>query len=75
MNAMSALYHIAQIDPPKLATPADWSDGFQRLVSTCLQKEPEERPTAQELLQVHIHIHMCMYMYMYVVVHVHVKET
>ena len=52
MNAMSALYHIAQIDPPRLAHPEDWSNGFQKLVTRCLQKAPEDRPTAEELMQV-----------------------
>ncbi|CAI8037800.1 Serine/threonine-protein kinase TAO3 [Geodia barretti] len=51
MNAMSALYHIAQIDPPRLAHPEDWSNGFQKLVTRCLQKAPEDRPTAEELMQ------------------------
>lgn len=54
MNAMSALYHIAQIDPPRLAHPEEWSNGFQKLVTRCLQKDPEERPTALELLQVNL---------------------
>lgn len=51
MNAMSALYHIAQIDPPRLAHPEEWSNGFQKLVTRCLQKAPEDRPTALDLLQ------------------------
>jgi thousand and one amino acid protein kinase len=51
MNAMSALYHIAQIDPPRLAHPEEWSNGFQKLVTRCLQKAPEDRPTAEELMQ------------------------
>ena len=51
MNAMSALYHIAQIDPPRLAHPGDWSSGFHKLVTRCLKKAPEDRPTGQELLQ------------------------
>lgn len=50
MNAMSALYHIAQNDSPSLG-PGDWSDTFHHFVDTCLQKHPSDRPTAAKLLQ------------------------
>uniref|UniRef100_A0A8C4LP67 Serine/threonine-protein kinase TAO3 n=1 Tax=Equus asinus asinus TaxID=83772 RepID=A0A8C4LP67_EQUAS len=46
MNAMSALYHIAQNDSPTLQT-----DSFRRFVDYCLQKIPQERPTSAELLR------------------------
>ncbi|XP_044738703.1 serine/threonine-protein kinase Tao [Chrysoperla carnea] len=49
MNAMSALYHIAQNDTPTLQSP-DWSDIFRHFVEACLQKAPNERPTSQKLL-------------------------
>ncbi|VDM58812.1 unnamed protein product [Angiostrongylus costaricensis] len=60
MNAMSALYHIAQNDPPKLATVTrenqpDWfvkSDCFKDFVDICLRKEAEERPDTGALLNV-----------------------
>ena len=55
MNAMSALYHIAQNDPPKLKDPSKWSEPFQHFVSQCLRKEPDDRPTSHELLQVSSH--------------------
>ena len=45
MNAMSALYHIAQNDSPTLADPA-WSDVFRHFVDASLQKNPLERPTS-----------------------------
>lgn len=51
MNAMSALYHIAQNDPPSLTT-TDWSDEFLSFVNVCLAKEATDRPSATELLQV-----------------------
>lgn len=51
MNAMSALYHIAQNDPPELQQPDNWSEALGSFVSVCLKKEPEDRPTAVELLQ------------------------
>ncbi|XP_023235832.1 serine/threonine-protein kinase Tao isoform X1 [Centruroides vittatus] len=50
MNAMSALYHIAQNDSPILG-PGDWSDIFRHFVDSCLQKNPADRPTASKLLQ------------------------
>ena len=52
MNAMSALYHIAQNDPPKLQPSELWSEALESFVVTCLKKEPEDRPTADELLKV-----------------------
>ena len=48
MNAMSALYHIAQNGPPELgAQPdgavADWTPVFRNFVASCLVKEPNAR--------------------------------
>lgn len=51
MNAMSALYHIAQNDSPMLSSP-DWSDVFRHFVDACLQKNPCDRPTSERLTQV-----------------------
>ncbi|XP_071094275.1 serine/threonine-protein kinase TAO3-like isoform X1 [Haliotis cracherodii] len=50
MNAMSALYHIAQNDSPSLSA-GEWSDDFRNFVDACLAKDPENRPSAAELLQ------------------------
>ncbi|XP_029415136.1 serine/threonine-protein kinase TAO3 [Nannospalax galili] len=50
MNAMSALYHIAQNDSPTLQS-RDWTGSFRRFVDCCLQKIPQERPTSAELLR------------------------
>ncbi|XP_053825610.1 serine/threonine-protein kinase TAO3-like [Vidua macroura] len=47
----SALYHIAQRDPPALKHPQEWSEEFRDFVSRCLRKLPQERPRARELLQ------------------------
>jgi len=52
MNAMSALYHIAQNDSPSLNSPTDHSEDFVTFVNTCLTKEPSGRPTASQCLQV-----------------------
>lgn len=51
MNAMSALYHIAQNDTPTLNSP-DWTDVFRHFVEVCLTKSPIERPTSGKLLSV-----------------------
>uniref|UniRef100_A0A8C9VKN8 Serine/threonine-protein kinase TAO3 n=1 Tax=Scleropages formosus TaxID=113540 RepID=A0A8C9VKN8_SCLFO len=50
MNAMSALYHIAQNDSPTLQS-ADWSDAFRSFVDYCLLKVPQDRPSSAELLR------------------------
>ncbi|XP_043227082.1 serine/threonine-protein kinase Tao-like [Amphibalanus amphitrite] len=52
MNAMSALYHIAQNDSPTLASRG-WSDVFRHFVTLCLMKDPCDRPTASRLLSHH----------------------
>ncbi|CAH0549266.1 unnamed protein product [Brassicogethes aeneus] len=51
MNAMSALYHIAQNDPPSLSSNSDWSDVFKHFVEACLQKSPSSRPDSAKLLK------------------------
>lgn len=48
MNAMSALYHIAQNDPPSLSSKTaegvvPWSEDFRSFVDSCLKKNPSER--------------------------------
>lgn len=50
LNAMSALYHIAQNDTPCLQAAADWTDVFKHFVDACLQKSPSNRPTSAMLL-------------------------
>ncbi|XP_072557647.1 serine/threonine-protein kinase TAO1 isoform X3 [Paramormyrops kingsleyae] len=50
MNAMSALYHIAQNESPILQS-SEWTDYFRNFVDSCLQKIPQDRPTSEELLK------------------------
>jgi len=50
MNAMSALYHIAQNDPPQLSSN-EWSSDFKDFVAKCLAKQPGDRPSADNLLK------------------------
>uniref|UniRef100_A0A1B0DI87 non-specific serine/threonine protein kinase n=1 Tax=Phlebotomus papatasi TaxID=29031 RepID=A0A1B0DI87_PHLPP len=49
MNAMSALYHIAQNEAPTLQSE-DWSETFRSFVEVCLRKSPYDRPTSSKLL-------------------------
>ncbi|CAL8402259.1 unnamed protein product [Boreogadus saida] len=49
MNAMSALYHIAQNENPTLQS-RDWSDLFRNFVDSCLQKIPQDRPHSDDML-------------------------
>lgn len=52
MNAMSALYHIAQNEPPILnRATGQWSDKFHIFLGSCLRKDPNERLHASELLK------------------------
>lgn len=52
MNAMSALYHIAQNEPPMLnRSTGQWSDKFHIFLGSCLRKDPNERLHASELLK------------------------
>ncbi|CAL8120544.1 unnamed protein product [Orchesella dallaii] len=50
MNAMSALYHIAQNDSPTLQPTGNWSEVFRKFVDACLRKNPLDRPTSKQLL-------------------------
>ncbi len=50
MNAMSALYHIAQNDSPALSG-GDWSDDFRNFVDACLLKSVDERPNGEDCLR------------------------
>ncbi|CAB1442419.1 unnamed protein product [Pleuronectes platessa] len=50
MNAMSALYHIAQNDSPTLQSN-EWTDPFRSFVDYCLLKIPQDRPSSGELLR------------------------
>lgn len=65
MNAMSALYHIAQNDSPTLSTQSSsvsspstststnqiaWSEDFKSFIDSCVTKQVSERPSAGQLL-------------------------
>jgi serine/threonine protein kinase len=50
MNAMSALYHIAQNEPPSLNPSDKWSEQFRHFIAECLKKLPKDRKSANDLL-------------------------
>ncbi|UJR27427.1 hypothetical protein I4U23_008716 [Adineta vaga] len=53
MNPMSALYHIAQNEPPTLQNNNEnksYTNDFMLFIAMCLKKSPHERPSAKELL-------------------------
>ncbi|EDV21721.1 uncharacterized protein TRIADDRAFT_30095 [Trichoplax adhaerens] len=50
MNAMSALYHIAQNDPPTLKESPRWSVAFVSFVAKCLNKDAKDRPSTEDLM-------------------------
>ncbi len=57
MNPMSALYHIAQNEPPTLMMNNEnqsYTNDFISFIAMCLQKNPNDRPTSTELLKVNI---------------------
>uniref|UniRef100_UPI0037E8129D serine/threonine-protein kinase TAO1 n=1 Tax=Semicossyphus pulcher TaxID=241346 RepID=UPI0037E8129D len=49
MNAMSALYHIAQNESPILQS-SEWTDYFRNFIDSCLQKIPQDRPHSDDML-------------------------
>ena len=65
MNTMSALYHIAQNDPPSLQENlstgeiAPWSEKFFSFVKQCLRKDPEQRLSTKACLSVRIRTVFC----------------
>lgn len=52
MNAMSALYHIAQNDSPTLNYNFEWTDSFRNFVNSCLKKNPSDRLNSSAMLNV-----------------------
>lgn len=49
-NIMKALYLIISGPAPRLNNETKWSGDFNDFVVSCLQKNPNDRPTASELL-------------------------
>ena len=51
LSPMRVLLRIQKSDPPTLDRPSKWSKDFNDFVKACLTKDPNQRPTAGELLQ------------------------
>ncbi|XP_036443544.1 serine/threonine-protein kinase 10 [Colossoma macropomum] len=51
LNPMRVLLKIAKSDPPTLEQPSKWSMDFKDFLRKCLDKNPETRPTAAQLLE------------------------
>lgn len=49
---LQAIFMIPTNPPPTFRRPELWSPSFQDFVSQCLVKNPDERATATQLLQV-----------------------
>ncbi|XP_054245093.1 serine/threonine-protein kinase 10 [Indicator indicator] len=51
LNPMRVLLKIAKSDPPTLSCPSKWSLEFRDFLKTALDKNPETRPSAAQLLE------------------------
>ncbi|XP_072231167.1 serine/threonine-protein kinase 10 [Leuresthes tenuis] len=51
LNPMRVLLKIAKSDPPSLDEPQKWSKDFKDFLRKALDKNPETRPTAAQLLE------------------------
>jgi len=49
--SLRVIFLIPARDPPTLKEPTMWSASFAEFLATCLQKLPENRPSAHELLE------------------------
>ncbi|XP_068133247.1 serine/threonine-protein kinase 10 isoform X2 [Hyperolius riggenbachi] len=51
LNPMRVLLKIAKSEPPTLAVPSKWSQEFRDFLKKALDKNPESRPSAAQLLE------------------------
>lgn len=57
-----AIFMIPTNPPPTFRNPDQWSETFKDFVSQCLIKNPENRATATQLLQVYWFSSLCFYL-------------
>uniref|UniRef100_A0A0M3HSE5 Protein kinase domain-containing protein n=1 Tax=Ascaris lumbricoides TaxID=6252 RepID=A0A0M3HSE5_ASCLU len=50
MNPAKVVFKIIKAEPPTLERPSQWSSSFRDVVSRCLTKDPQNRPTAADLI-------------------------
>ena len=55
LNPMRAIFLIPSKPSPTLTETAKYSHEFNDFIARCLEKDPNTRPTAAELLDVRIH--------------------
>lgn len=51
ISPMRVLLKIQKSAPPKLDQPSKWSKDFSDFLSICLIKDPQQRPTTEDLLK------------------------
>ncbi|EDQ85771.1 uncharacterized protein MONBRDRAFT_11609 [Monosiga brevicollis MX1] len=51
VHPMRAIFMIPTHDAPRLRRPSNWSDQFNDFLAHCLQKNPDLRASAQDLLE------------------------
>ncbi|VIO90566.1 Protein kinase domain containing protein [Brugia malayi] len=50
MNPAKVIFKVIKADPPSLERPNLWSSDFRAVVTKCLTKDPENRPSASDVL-------------------------
>ncbi|VDM94863.1 unnamed protein product, partial [Onchocerca ochengi] len=50
MNPAKVIFKVIKADPPSLERPNLWSPNFRAVVTKCLTKDPENRPSADDIL-------------------------
>lgn len=50
VHPMRAIFMIPMKPPPTVEEPSAWSDELNDFIASCLQKDPDQRPTAAALL-------------------------
>uniref|UniRef100_W5KV90 non-specific serine/threonine protein kinase n=1 Tax=Astyanax mexicanus TaxID=7994 RepID=W5KV90_ASTMX len=65
IHPMRAIFMIPTNPPPTFRNPDQWSEPFRDFVSQCLVKNPENRATATQLLQVFIFVYFGLYLYLF----------
>ncbi|VDO07235.1 unnamed protein product [Rodentolepis nana] len=50
LNPTRVLLKITKSDPPTLTKPSAWSDVFNKIIRRCLQKNPSQRATMNQLM-------------------------
>eukprot|EP00117_Sycon_ciliatum_P009942 scpid22636/ scgid12036/ Serine/threonine-protein kinase 10 len=50
MHPMRVLFKIPKAEPPRLVAPSRWSPEFNDFLAKCLVKDPNNRPTAEDMM-------------------------